>query len=127
MDYDRGNNSKYLILYHIILVTKYRRNILNLFNIKEIFIDILKENLIECEIDKNHIHLLIKSKPNISPSKMIHNLKSISTNKCWTKYNNILIRYYWKHKILWSNGYFITTIGNTNISTIKKYIQNQGK
>jgi REP element-mobilizing transposase RayT len=39
MDYDRRNNSKYLILYHIILVTKYRHNILNLFDIKTIFKD----------------------------------------------------------------------------------------
>ena len=76
MDYDRGNNSKFLILYHIVLVTKYRRNILNLFNIKEIFID-------------------------------------------------ILIRHYWKQRILWSDGYFITTVGNVNIEIIKKYIQNQ--
>ena len=126
MDYDRRNNSKCLILYHIILVTKYRRNILYLFNIKDIFKDILGVSLLEVEIDKNHIHLLVKCTPNISPSQLRHTLKSKSTNRCWKLYPQILSKYFWKHKVLWSNGYFICTIGNASIDTIKNYIRNQG-
>jgi len=47
MDYDRSSHSKYLILYHIILVTKYRHKILNLFDIKSIFRNVEKESHFE--------------------------------------------------------------------------------
>jgi putative transposase len=129
MDYDRSSHSKYLILYHIILVTKYRHRILNLIDIKYIFKNIEKESnfdIIEMEVDIDHIHFLIKSYPKYSISQIIRRLKVKSTILSWKKYYNILIKYYWKQRILWSDGYFVCTIGNVSKETIQQYIKNQG-
>jgi putative transposase len=129
MDYDRGNHVKYLILYHIILVTKYRHNILSLIDIKSIFKyieSISKFKIEEMEIDKNHIHILIKTIPKYSISSIINRLKQISTFQSWKLYNHILSQYYWNKKILWSCEYFVCTIGNVSKDTIISYIQSQG-
>ena len=129
MDYDRSSHSKYLILYHIIFVTKYRHKILNLLDIKTIFKDIEKYSnfeIFEMEVDVDHIHFLIKSKPKYSLLSIIRRLKQLSTYRVWKYYNNILKNYYWKENTLWSDGYFVCTIGNVSKETIQKYIQSQG-
>ena len=129
MDYDRRSHSKYLILYHIILVTKYRHRILNLVDIKSIFRDIEIESefdIIEMEVDIDHIHFLIKSQPKYSILSIVRRLKQLSTFKVWKYYNNILYNYYWQEKTLWSDGYFVCTIGNVSKETIQQYIQSQG-
>lgn len=113
----------------MILVTKYRHNILNLLDIKSIFKKIEKDSnfvILEMEVDIDHIHFLIKSKPKYSVSQIIRRLKKNSTNQAWKYYNNILKNYYWKENTLWSDGYFVCTIGNVSKETIQKYIQNQG-
>jgi len=129
MDYNRRSHSKYLILYHIILVTKYRHKILDLIDVKTIFRDIEMEsefNIIEMEVDIDHIHFLIKSQPKYSILSIVRRLKQLSTFKVWKYYNNILYNYYWQEKTLWSDGYFVCTIGNVSKETIQQYIQSQG-
>ncbi len=71
MDYDRRPHSKYLILYHIIFVTRYRRKILNIIDIASIFRQIeLVSNfkIVEIGVDTDHVHLLIQSVPDLSVS-----------------------------------------------------------
>ncbi|MCK9439743.1 IS200/IS605 family transposase [Patescibacteria group bacterium] len=105
MDYDRRLHSKYLILYHIILVTKYRRRILNFLDLVPVFRKIEKNSnfiLIEIGTDSDHVHLLIQSIPNISISQIIKRLKQESTIVCWKQHSEILRKFYWKKKILWS-------------------------
>lgn len=129
MDYDRRNHSKCLILYHIIFVTKYRHKLLNLFDIKSIFINIKNNSdftIVEMEVDMDHIHFLIKSNPKYSILSIVRRLKQISTIYSWKSYSNILSKYYWKEHTLWSDGYFICTIGNISKDIIQKYIKSQG-
>jgi len=78
------------------------------------------------EVDNDHIHFLIKSKPKYSVSQIIRRLKKNSTIQTWKYYNNILKNYYWNENVLWSDGYFVCTIGNISKETIQKYIRNQG-
>jgi putative transposase len=71
VDYDRRPHSKYLILYHIIFVTRYRRKILNIIDIASIFRQIeLVSNfkIVEIGVDTDHVHLLIQSVPDLSVS-----------------------------------------------------------
>jgi len=78
------------------------------------------------EVDIDHIHFLIKSKPKHSILSIVRRLKQLSTHRVWKYYNNILKNYYWKENTLWSDGYFVCTIGNVSKETIQKYIQSQG-
>ncbi|WP_279289488.1 transposase, partial [Enterococcus cecorum] len=44
----------------------------------------------------------------------------------WLKYNDYLKQYFWKKKIIWSEGYFASSIGKVSQKTIEAYIKNQG-
>ena len=71
MDYVSENHSKYLIMCHLIFVCKYRKSLLLKFGdfIKKEFyrIESISDfNIVEMEVDVNHIHILVKYKPKIS-------------------------------------------------------------
>lgn len=76
------------------------------------------------EIDKDHIHLLLEVKPSLSISSVVNRLKSMTTNRIWKKCD--LSKYYWNSKVLWTHGYFVSTVGYINEDIINNYIKNQG-
>lgn len=79
------------------------------------------------EVDKNHIHFLIQSKPSISISDIVKRLKQYSTYNVWKKHRQYMKKYYWgKQHYLWTRGYFVCTIGEAGEEAIKNYIRNQG-
>lgn len=60
-------------------------------------------------------------------SKFVKTLKSYTTYHIWKKYPNYLRKCFWKERTFWSDGYFITSIGEVSSDTLKEYIENQGK
>ena len=95
MDYVSENYSKYLLMVHLIFVVKYRRNLLIKFGdeIKQIFYDIATEKdivIVEMEVDKNHIHLLVHYKQTMSVLDLVRLFKQISTYRLWRQNNNIM-------------------------------------
>lgn len=117
---------------HLILVTKYRKVLLvNNLNeqMKEIIYNISKKSkfIIEVmETDMNHLHMIISYPPILSISSIVRKLKQESTNKIWQIYEKDLQNEFWKEHTFWSDGYFVCSIGNANINTVKKYIEQQG-
>jgi putative transposase len=115
--YNSNNHQKYRVKYHLILSTKYRRKCL--IGIKEDIINTFKYSesisdytILHIVIDKNRIHLLIKFKPNLSIEQVVRRLKSVTTNELWKNNSEHLKKFYWKNnKILWTNGYFVETVG----------------
>lgn len=84
MDYECTNHSKYLLMYHLILVCKYRKKTLTQYGnyVKSCFTNIAKNsdfNILEMEVDEDHIHMLIKSCPSISVLQIVMKLKQMST------------------------------------------------
>jgi len=109
-------------------VCKYRKKLLQNINIKSIFKEVEKESdfdIIECGYENDHIHILIQSKPKYSPLSIVRRLKQLSTKKIWLKYD--LSNELWKEKTFWSDGYFISTVGNSTLNIIQQYIQYQGQ
>lgn len=82
--------------------------------------------IVEMEVDRDHIHLLIRSEPKLSPLMIVRKLKQESTIDVWNIGYEFMIKHFWKEKTLWSDGYFVSTIGNASEDTIKKYIESQG-
>ena len=132
-------NTEYLSLghakthlrYHIIFSTKYRKKCLN--QIHDSIIEAFKKSeinshykILTMELDKDHIHLLITFKPFLSISQVVRRLKQLTTKYIWDQNENFLRKFYYKNKILWTHGYFCSTIGEVSETTIKKYIENQG-
>ena len=85
-------------------------------------------NIVEMEVDKDHIHLLIEYNPNQSILQIVRLLKQISTYRIWRQNNNYLdlSKEFWNEQTFWSDGYFVCSIGNVSKEVIEKYIQEQG-
>lgn len=78
----------------------------------------------ELEIPEDHIHVVLRSEPNLAPSQVIQVIKRISTREFFGLYPEIRKRYFWGGK-LWTRSYFVETIGNANEEKIRKYVQDQ--
>ena len=118
---------------HLIFVCKYRKKLLIKLGdeIKELFYDVAKEkglSIIEMEVDKYHIHLLVQYSPTQSVLNIVRYFKQISTYRIWRQNNNciFLAKHFWKEKTFWSDGYFACSVGNASSETIQRYIKNQG-
>lgn len=124
-------HAKTHLRYHIIFSTKYRKRCLN--QIHDSVIEAFKKSetnshykILTMELDKDHIHLLITFKPFLSISQVVRRLKQLTTRYIWDQNENFLKKFYYKNKILWTHGYFCSTIGEVSEAIIKKYIENQG-
>ena len=82
--------------------------------------------MVELEIPVDHIHLVVRSEPKTSPSKVMQVIKSISAREFFKLRPEIRKQYFWGGK-LWTQSYFVETIGNANEDVIRAYVQNQLK
>ena len=131
-EYISKNHSKFLIKYHIILVCKYRKQLLVgavEYDMKKIMRHISEMSDFEIEVmetDKNHLHMMVRSEPKLSPLQIVRRLKQMSISAVWKKYRDFLRHNFYKEHTFWTDGYFVSSIGNVSQETIKKYIENQG-
>jgi putative transposase len=131
MEYQINSHCKYLIGLHLILVVKYRKQILTgeIGEFMKSCVDRLAENsafdIEEMEIDKDHIQLLLTIKPDISVSQYVRRIKQSTTQSIWGKFP-LLKQQFWREKTFWSDGYFVCSVGNASAATIRRYIQEQG-
>ena len=128
----RGNNhSVFSIHFHLILVVKYRRKVINdeiSERLKGIF-GYIQDNynivLEEWNHDIDHVHVLFRSEPNSNISKFINAYKSASSRLIKKEYPFISSRLY--KEAFWSQSFCLISTGEANIETIKKYIESQGE
>ncbi len=130
-NYKSKNHSKYSIKYHLIFVCKYRKKLLIKYGeeIKQIMKDISYKydfDILEIEVDKDHIHIMIESVPKLSPLMIVRVLKQQSTQVIYGRYQNELKKQFWKENTFWTDGYFCSSIGEVSSETLKRYIENQG-
>lgn len=135
-EYEHARHKKFIIRYHIIFSTKYRKKLLSPISddVKNIMMNISDKHQdwsIEImEIDKekcDHIHFLIRATPSASVKNIVHDLKQSSTFFIWKNHHDYMLKFYWsgKHN-LWTRGYFCSSIGEVSEDTLRAYIQNQG-
>lgn len=130
--YHTRSHSKYLLKLHIVLVVKYRRNVLRATfkeALKACFYQMAKEQdfvIDTIETDKNHVHVLVDIPPTLSAFDVVHRLKSIRTYRLWKQYESYVLRYFWKERTLFSDGYFVCSTGEASTETVRQYIASQG-
>ena len=130
--YYRLNSRKYSLKVHIVLVTKYRKQLLKgsiADDVKQKILDIANTRgyeIIAMETDKDHIHFLLSYDATDRVCDIVKIVKQETTYYLWQKYNSVLSKQYWKKKIFWSDGYFACSIGEVSSATIQKYIESQG-
>ena len=127
---DNNNHSVFLLCYHLVFVTKYRKKVLNdeiSDYLKDHFIRLLHPKGITVEKwnhDGDHIHILFRSVPNIDLSKAINSYKSVSSRLVKRDFPQIK-QSLWE-EMFWSRSYCLLTTGDAPIETIRKYIESQG-
>ena len=131
-EYKSIAHAKTSLRYHIIFSTKYRRKaltgidstIFEAFRMAESQSDF---KILEMNTDKDHIHLLVTFKPALSIEQVVRRMKQLTTRYVWDREEAHLRRFYWKsNRVLWTNGYFCSTIGEVSEATVIEYIRNQG-
>ena len=130
--YNRHNRRKYSLKVHIVLVTKYRKQLLKgsiADDVKQKIFDIANSRgyeIIAMETDKDHIHFWLGYDTTDRVCDIVKTVKQETAYYLWQKYCSFLSKQYWKKKIFWSDGYFACSIGEVSSATIQKYIESQG-
>jgi putative transposase len=82
--------------------------------------------LIEFNGERDHVHLLLQYTPQTEPSKLINNLKTVSSRYLRKEFASEVNKIYWKD-VFWTNGYFIASCGGVTVEQLKKYIEEQDR
>lgn len=97
--YTSKNHSKFILRYNIIFVCKYRKNLMIQYGefVKETMVSISQKydfEILEIEVDKNHVHLLVESEPKVSSLMIVRTLKQQITIKLWNEFSDELCKYF---------------------------------
>lgn len=129
--FDNNNHSVFKLNFHLILVIKYRRKVLDdtMSNrLKDIYINISKNYNISLQSwnhDRDHVHILFKAHPNSEISKFINAYKSASSRLIKNEFPNIK-KFLWK-EAFWSKSFLLLTTGGAPIEVLNEYIETQGE
>ena len=128
--YERGY--VYNFHYHLIWCTKYRNKVFStpelVNDMKELLVYIaeLNEVTIETmEVMPDHVHMLLSFKPKKCPTDIVKAFKGGSARMFLEKHPEIKKKYYWGTAHLWSNSYYMSTLGNMSKDIVEKYINTQ--
>ena len=130
-DMDRNAHSVYLLYYHLVMVVKYRRKVINdpiSDRAKEIF-EYLAPNhgitLEEWNHDIDHVHVMFRVQPKTDISKFINAYKGASSRLINKEYPEIKEKL-WKGAF-WSQSLCLMTAGGAPLEVIRQYIESQGE
>ena len=127
MKYKSNHNVVYSCKYHVVWCPKYRRSVLINgvdVRLKELIIETCKLHnveLIEMEVMPDHVHLLMEVDPQFGIHKAVKRIKGYSSKVLRSEFPWLRSRL----PTLWSNSYFVSTVGSASLSAIKQYIENQ--
>ncbi len=127
MEYKSNNNVVYSCKYHVVWCPKYRRPVL-VEGVAERLKELIREtcsrlntDLLEMEVMPDHVHLLIEVDPQFGIHKAVKRLKGYSSRILREEFPWLRSRI----PSLWTNSYFVSTVGGAPLSVIKQYIENQ--
>lgn len=128
---DCNAHSVYLMYYHLIMVVKYRRKVIDdavSERAKEIWEHIAPAygiTLEEWNHDIDHVHVMFRAKPRSELSKFINAYKSASSRLIKKEYPEIRKKL-WK-EAFWSQSFCLLTAGGASVEVIRQYTETQGE
>lgn len=125
--YKSNRDVSYSCKYHVVFCPKYRRPVL--FEgidqrLKEILRGIANElgaEMLELEVTPDHVHLLIEVDPQLGIHTLMRRMKGRSSRLLRQEFPRLRSRL----PTLWTNSYFVSTVGGAPLALIKKYIEEQ--
>ena len=127
MEYKSNSNVIYSCKYHVVWCPKYRRKVLvdEIENrLKELILEAasdVKADIIEIEIMPDHVHLLVEVDPQYGIHRAIKHIKGRTSYHLRKEFKSLTTRL----PTLWTNSYFVSTVGGAPLEIIKQYIESQ--
>ena len=127
MEYKSSNNIVYSCKYHVVFCPKYRRKILTdgidvrFKEIAQTVADELHFEILEMEVMPDHVHMLLEVDPQFGVHKAVKRIKGRTSHDLRAEFPTINRRI----PTLWTNSYFVSTVGGAPLSIVKQYIENQ--
>ena len=127
MKYKSNRNVVYYCKYHVVWCPKYRRKVLVgeiETRLKELIYSIaegISADILELEIMPDHVHLLIEVDPQYGINRAVRHIKDVSSHTLRSEFPSLKSRL----PTLWTNSYFVSTVGGAPLAVIKQYIENQ--
>lgn len=127
MEYKSNNNVVYSCKYHVVWCPKYRRKVL-VGDIAERLKELIAQKaaeinaeIIEMEVMPDHVHLLVEVDPQYGINRAVRHIKGTSSHALRSEFPSLKSRL----PTLWTNSYFVSTVGGAPLEIIKQYIENQ--
>jgi len=127
VSYKSNRNVVYSCKYHVIWCPKYRRKVLiqgvdnRLKDIIHLVCQEMKAEILELEIMSDHVHLLVEVDPQLGIHLLIKKTKGRSSRLLRQEF--LWLRS--KLPTLWTNSYFVSTVGGAPLQVVKQYIEDQ--
>ena len=129
--YNKGFRSVYKLIADIVFVIKYRRKAINKERgqrLEVIFKDTLHKwgcILLEFNFEDDHCHLIVEFKPDVQLSKLIANLKTVSSRLIRKEFPEISQQYFYGKPFFWTGSYFVSSCGGVTVEQLKNYVEQQ--
>jgi len=118
---------KYKTNCNVVYSCKYRRKVLTNgvdIRLKELLLSYaanLNVDILEMEIMPDHVHLLVEVDPQYGIHKAVKALKGYTSKVLRDEFPTLKTRM----PALWTNSYFVSTVGGAPLEAVKQYIENQ--
>ena len=126
------DTSESSLTYHLVLVTKWRRPALTevmlrrFGEIASATLDNWRCVLVEHGGEADHVHLLFRAHPAMDLSRLVNNLKTVTSRLLRKEFSDELARFYWK-PVLWHGAYYLGSVGHVSLDTVRRYVEQQGQ
>ena len=132
MEVSTGSHGAYSLQYHVVWVTKYRRRILKPFVVEYLKIVLPKllrsmpgVSIETVGVDIAHLHMVMVIPPRYAIAEVMGRLKGQSSHHM-RKTFAWLGKVYWSENVVWSTGYFVSSVG-IDENAIRRYVEYQGR
>lgn len=127
-----NRHSCFLLTYHVVLVTKDRKPVLQ-GKVKELVYGIIRDILEErgCTLkelngETDHVHILFDAGPEVQILDLVRVIKTKTARFARKQFPEELKEYFWK-PVFWTDSYFSSTVGGTTRDMVERYIRKQGQ
>ena len=127
--YRKSSHTVYLLHYHCVFTTKYRRPILRgdvAVRLRDLVREICRSHEVDIlrgHVRPEHVHLLLSVPPNLAPSRVMQAIKGKVSHHLMAEFRALRKEFWGRH--LWARGYFVASSGNVTDEVISKYIETQ--
>lgn len=129
MQPNRGYRNVYSLKFRLVLVTKDRCKVINsamLKRLREIMTSTCQKwrcKLEDCTGDESHVYLLIDFPPEVQLSKLVNNLKTVSSRLIRKEFKDCIDNFC--KDAFWHGTYYIASCGDMTIEQLKNYVEQQ--